>query len=62
MEIFPYIIDVLFFAFALYWSAANSVRPKGEPTFGLFRYRETRHETGAAAKPPTAAQRLLQRR
>jgi hypothetical protein len=61
MEIFPYIIDVVFFAFAIYWSASNLVREPGEPTFGLFRYHERiekadpkapKYDFRATPKPP----------
>ena len=40
MEIFPYLLDVVMFAFAIYWSVANYTRKSGTPTFGLFRFRE----------------------
>ncbi len=40
MEVFPYILDVVMFAFACYWSAANVARDPGTPSFGLFRYKE----------------------
>lgn len=40
MEIFPYMIDVVMFGIACYWSAANAVNKPGAPTFGLFRYRD----------------------
>ena len=41
MEIVPYILDVLLFTFAIYWSAANAAAKPGTKVFGLFRYRET---------------------
>ena len=60
MEIFPYLIDVIMFGFACYWSAANMARDPGTPTFGLFRYRETRKKE-ADVKPAAAALAKLRR-
>lgn len=54
MEIFPYLIDVIVFTFAIYWSGANAVRDEGTNTFGLFRYRESRK----GGEKLTAAQKL----
>jgi hypothetical protein len=56
MEIFPYLLNVILFAFAIYWSAANGAAKPGTPTFGLFRYRET---TEDAPKPQPAGIRRL---
>ncbi len=52
MEIVPYILDVLMFTFAIYWSAANAAAKPGTKVFGLFRYRET---PGVAATVDDAA-------
>jgi hypothetical protein len=56
MEVFPYIIDVVMYAFACNWSAANLVRKPGEPTFGLFRYREQARGAKPADKRMTTVQ------
>ena len=55
MEIFPYIADVVMFAFACYWSAANIILKPGDPTFGLFRYREDRTKDPASTASAAAA-------
>lgn len=61
MEVFPYILDVVMFAFAVYWSAANYARPPGAPSYGLFRFRETRKGVDPATleqpKSPLSAKR-----
>lgn len=49
MEILPYTIGVLMFAFVVYWSAANTPVAPGTPIFGLFRYREV--ERTLAVRP-----------
>lgn len=41
MEVIPYFIGVVLFVLLVYWSAANATAAPGEPSFGLFRYRES---------------------
>jgi hypothetical protein len=60
MEVFPYILDVVMFVFACYWSAANAARDPGTPTFGLFRYREK--PKAADSSKPGVAQGFARRR
>ena len=42
MEAVFYFLDVAATVAALYWAAQNALRPPGTPTFGLFRYFESR--------------------
>ncbi len=61
MEIVPYLLDVLLFVFALYWSAANAAAKPGTPSFGLFRYKEggSEVEKAKAKAPPPGVRRLM---
>ena len=59
MEIIPYLLDVLLFVFALYWSAANASSKPGTPSFGLFRYKEAGTEAEKAKAPPPGIRRLM---
>lgn len=62
MEIIPYLIDVLLFCFALYWSAANAAVKPGGRTFGLFRYREHMNDKGEPEDKRPAGLRQVTRR
>lgn len=59
MEIIPYLLDVILFVFALYWSAANATAKPGTPSFGLFRYREVGTSDDKAKAPPPGIRRLM---
>jgi len=59
MEVVPYILDVLMFTLAVYWSAANAAA-KGGKVFGLFRYRDTPGVSAAPADPAKDRRRVFQ--
>jgi len=61
MEIIPYLIGVVAFVLAIYWSAANATLEKGKPSFGLFRYSESAAGAAAAEKERKLRSRAFQR-
>lgn len=59
MEIIPYLIGVVAFVLAIYWSAANATAEKGKPSFGLFRYPESTAGAAAAEKERKLRSRMF---